>query len=143
MPSGANSAPRKKVSGSPPTFFLDRQIGKYIVANALRKAGAIVEVHDDHFPQVTEDVVWIPAIASRGWVLITRDQNIRYNALERAAYVSARLRGFIVTGKGMSGGEFAELMVACLPRMTRKVSRAQGPLLYTISRGGSFTRMKF
>lgn len=143
MPSGANSAPREKASGPPLTFFLDRQIGKYIVANALRKAGAIVEVHDDHFPQEAEDVVWIPAIAAHGWVLITRDQNIRYNALERAAYEAARLRGYIVTGKGMGGAEFAELMVACLPEMTRKVSRAQGPLLYTISRGGSFTRMKF
>ena len=143
MPSGASSAPREKVSGSPLPFFLDRQIGKYVVANALRKAGAIVEVHDDHFPQETEDLVWIPAVAARGWVLITRDQNIRYNALERAAYRSARLRGFIVTGKGMGGAEFAELMVACLPRMTRKVAHAQGPLLYTISRGGTFTRMKF
>jgi hypothetical protein len=142
MPSGANSAPREKGGGPPPTFFLDRQIGKYVVAGALRKAGAIVEVHDDHFPQETEDVVWIPAIAARGWVLITRDQNIRYNALERAAYSSAKLRGFIVTGKGMGGAEFAELMVACLPRMTRKVSRAQGPLLYTISRGGNFARLK-
>lgn len=142
MPSGANSAPRERGSGTPLTFFLDRQIGKYLVANALRSAGAVVEVHDDHFPQETEDVVWIPAIAARGWVLITRDQNIRYNALERAAYESARLRGFIVTGKGMNGTELSELMVACLPRMTRKASHAPGPLLYTISRNGSFTRLK-
>jgi hypothetical protein len=142
MPSGANSARREKVSGPPPTFFLDRQIGKYVVANALKTAGATVEVHDDHFPQETEDVVWIPAIAARGWVLVTRDQHIRYNALERAAYASAKLRGFIVTGKGMGGTEFAELMVACLPQMTRKVARVQGPLLYTISRGGNFTRLK-
>ena len=33
-----------------PVFFIDRALGKRAVAEALRKAGAIVEIHDDHFP---------------------------------------------------------------------------------------------
>ena len=67
------------------------------------------------------------------------DRQIRRNPIERAAYQAAGVRGFIVTGKDMSGKELAELLVACLPRMVRKVSGRTGPLLYTISRTGTFT----
>jgi len=74
-------------------------------------------------------------------VLITRDQNIRRNPLERAAYESAKLRGFILTGKDMDGKELAELLVRSLPGMVRRVAERSGPLLFTISRGGTLTRL--
>ena len=140
MPSGANS--EQHSGASELTFFLDRQIGRYVVASKLRTAGAVVEVHDDHFHQSTPDLVWIPDIAARGWVLISKDQNLRRNPLERAAYQTHRLRGFIVTGKDMSGHELAALLLDCLPQMRRKVARAAGPVLYTISRTGTFTLIK-
>lgn len=139
MPSGANSARRDVQRLASLTFFLDRQIGRYVVADALRAAKARVEVHDDHFGQATPDLEWLPEIGRRDWILITKDQNIRRNQLERAAYQAAGVRGFIVTGKDMSGKELAELLVTCLPRMVRKVSGRTGPLLYTISRTGTFT----
>ena len=34
-----------------PVFFIDRSLGRRHVAQALRAAGAVVEIHDDHFPQ--------------------------------------------------------------------------------------------
>src|SRR5437867_7865170 len=37
------------------TFFLDRQLGRYKMAGALRNAGLNVEIHDDHFPQNAQD----------------------------------------------------------------------------------------
>lgn len=74
-------------------------------------------------------------------MLITKDQNIRRNPLERAAYGAANLRGFVVTGKDMSGKELAELLVRCLAGMTRRAAGRKGPLLFTISRGGTCTRL--
>ncbi len=141
MPSGASSAQREVKRLASLTFFLDRQIGKYVVANALRNAGAQIEVHDDHFAQATPDLEWIPKVGRRGWVLITKDQNVRRNPLERAAYETARLRGFIVTGKDMSGKELAELLVQCLPGMVRRSARTVGPTLFTISRTGVFSKL--
>ena len=139
MPSDANSAQREAKRLASLTFFLDRQIGRYVVATALRGKGAKVEVHDSHFGQATPDVEWIPEVARRGWILISKDQNIRRNKVEREAYKAAELRGFIVTGKDMSGKELAELLVSCLPRMIRKVAGRAGPCLTTISRGGTFS----
>jgi len=142
MPSAASSAAQREAKRrASVTFFLDRQIGRYTVADALRGAGATVEVHDDHFAQATPDRDWIPEIGKRTWILITKDQNIRRNPLERAAYEMAKVRGFVVTGKEMSGKELADLLVRSLTGMLRRVSGRSGPLLFAISRGGIFTKL--
>ena len=122
-------------------FFLDYQIGRFVVADALRAAGAHVEVHIDHFEQNAPDTQWIPEVGRRRWVLITKDQNIRRNPLERHAYEAAQLRGFVVTGKDMSGPELAELLVRCLPGMARRVLGRRGPMLFSISRSGVFSKL--
>src|SRR5919201_404843 len=105
MPSGASGAQRDAARLGALTFFLDHQIGRYQVAEALRLAGAKVEVHLDHFPGDASDSDWIADVARRDWVLITKDQHIRRNPLERAAYEEAKLRGFVVTGKDMNAKE--------------------------------------
>ena len=141
MPSGASYAQREAERLASLTFFLDRQIGKYVICNALRAAGARVEVHDDYFAQATPDSDWIPEVGRRGWVLITKDQNIRRNPLELAAYHAAKLRGFVVTGKDMGAKDLADLLVLRLPGMARRVANRAGPLLFAISRGGIFTKL--
>lgn len=44
-----------------PTYFVDRSLGSHDVPAALRAAGPIVEVHDDHFTQDTTDVTCMVA----------------------------------------------------------------------------------
>lgn len=141
MPSAASAAQRETQRLASLTFFLDHQIGRYQVAEALRAAGAKVEVHLDHFPGDMPDIEWIPDVARRDWVLITKDQNIRRNPLERAAYQASRLRGFVATGKDMNAKELGELLVRCLPGMVRRAAGRPGPLLFTISRGGTFAKL--
>jgi PIN domain-containing protein len=141
MPSAASLSQRDLERLRSLTFFLDYQIGRYVVADALRKAGASVEVHIDHFAPAAPDLEWIPEIGSRRWVLITRDANIRRNPLERAAYEAAGLRGFVVTGKEMGGHDLATLLVRCLQGMVNRAAGRPGPLLFTISRGGVFSKL--
>jgi hypothetical protein len=141
MPSGVSAAQREAARLSSLTFFLDHQIGRYQVAEALRAAGAKVEVHLDHFPGDMPDIDWIPEVAKRGWVLITKDKNIRRNPLERAAYEAAKLRGFVATGKNMNAKELGELLVSCLTGMTRRVAGRTGPLMFTVSRLGVLSKL--
>jgi len=140
MPSGASAASRDAARLASLTFFLDHQIGRFQVAAALRTAGAHVEVHLEHFAGDTPDTEWIPQIALRDWVLITKDQNIRRNPLERAAYESAKLRGFVITGTDMTGEELGALLVQCLRGMVRRAAGRPGPFLFTISRTGVFSK---
>ena len=141
MPSGVSAASRDATRLASLTFFLDHQIGRYQVAGALRAAGARVEVHLDHFAGDVPDIEWIPEIARREWVLITKDQNIRRNPLERAAYESAKLRGFVVTGKDMNGEELGQLLVRSLSGIVRRAAGRPGPLLFTLSRNGVFSKL--
>ena len=141
MPSAASAGQREAKRLGSLTFFLDHQIGRYVVAKMLCAAGARVEVHLEHFAGNTPDHEWIPEVGRRGWVLITKDQNIRHNPIERAAYTAAKLRGFIVTGKDMNGNELGDLLVRCLGGMVRRTAARIGPLLFTISRGGTFKKL--
>ena len=141
MPSAANASQRRAERLASLTFFLDHQIGRYVVADKLREAGATVKAHLDHFKGDAPDLEWIPEIGRRNWVLITKDQNIRRNPLERAAYASAKLRGFVATGKDMSGPDLGELLVRCLTGMVRRAHNRPGPLLFAISRNGVFSRL--
>lgn len=142
MPSGASSAERRRAERlAATTFFLDHQIGRYVVADLLRAAGAKVEVHLDHFSGDAPDTQWIPQVAQRGWVLITKDKNIRRNPLERAAYERAGLRGFVATGHDLSGRELGELLVRCVDGMLRRVHKRPGPLMFAISGSGVFSRV--
>lgn len=78
-------------------FFIDRSLGRRYVAQALRDAGAKVEIHDDHFPQTTSDVDWLTEVGKRGWVVLSKDERIRRNRIERGALVAARVRAFFLT----------------------------------------------
>lgn len=139
--SGANVAQRDAERLRSLTFFLDRQLGRYTVAGALRKAGAEVAVHDDHFAQDTADSVWLAAVGAKDWVVISKDENIRRNPLERRAYEDAKVRGFVVTAKGLGGKDLAELLVRALPGIVRRSAGRYGPFLFTISATGVFKKL--
>jgi len=121
-------------------FFVDRSLGKRVVAESLRRASAHVEVHDDHFSQDATDVDWLSAAGQRGWVVLSKDEHIRRNPLERAAFEQARVRAFFLTQQGLSGPEMADIFVKALPGMVRRATRQPGPFIYTISRSGVFSR---
>jgi hypothetical protein len=72
----------------PLVFFVDRSLGRHIIPNALRDAGALVELHDDHFSQDAKDQVWLAEVGKRGWVVLTKDKRLRYRALETNALMS-------------------------------------------------------
>jgi PIN like domain len=84
------------------------------VPEALRAAGVEIRVHDELFPQGTEDVVWLREAGVNGWVVITRDDRIRYNQLEKHAVLAARLRFFSITSSSLTGDEAATLILAAL-----------------------------
>lgn len=63
----------------PFTFFVDRCLGRGPVVSALRAAGVQTHAHDDHFAQDTLDVDWLTEVGRQGWVVLTKDKNIRAN----------------------------------------------------------------
>lgn len=77
--------PSKKPSAAKPpdetVFFIDRSLGIDPLRTELIKAGLVVETHDTHFARDEEDRVWLRAVGERGWVVLTKDQKLRYRPL--------------------------------------------------------------
>lgn len=86
---------------------------------ALRAAGVEIRVHDEIFPQGTQDVDWLREAGAHRWVVITRDDRIRYNQLEKQAVIAARLRFFSITSSSLTGEEAASLILSALDKMSR------------------------
>ena len=93
--------------------------GQKGVPDALRAAGVEIRVHDELFPQGTEDVVWLREAGLNGWIVITRDDGIRYNQLEKRAVIAARRRFFSITSSSLTGEAAATLILSALDRMSR------------------------
>jgi hypothetical protein len=93
-------------------------------------------VHDELFPQATQDVVWLTEAGARRWVVITRDDRIRYNQLEKQAVLAAKVRFFSITSSSLTGDEAAALIVSALRAMTRLcLEHATTGFIAKISRG--------
>jgi PIN like domain len=120
-------------------FFVDRSLGRHVVARALRIAGALVEVHDDHFAQDAPDEVWLPEVGRRGWAVLTKDERIRYRDAETTAAITARVALFIFTGKGMRGTAIADALVKALPAMRDLLRTHPRPFVAKVTRGGAVT----
>ena len=115
--SGASSQPPELV------FFLDRSLGKHKVAAALREASVRVEIHDDHFPPNAKDSDWLPVVGERGWVVLTKDDRIRYRRHEREALLDAGVRAFVLTNRNLTGDDMATLFAEALPKIRKLASK--------------------
>ena len=123
-------------------FFIDRSVGKKVIATALRAAGATVEVHDDHFNQDAFDEEWLPVVGRRGWAVITSDDRIRYRTVEREAATSAGVALFIFTGKRMRAAAIAAALVQALPGMLELLTNQPRPFVAKVSRTGIVALLK-
>ena len=121
----------------PLVFFLDRNLGKHTIADALRQAGVEVQIHDDHFRQETPDEEWLREVGQRSWIVLTKDTQIRYRAHERAALMQAGVRTFVLVAKNLSGREMADVLVKALPAIRRFVANHQPPFIAKVTRSSA------
>jgi hypothetical protein len=118
-----------------PIFYVDRCVGKGVVL-ALRGAGVRAEAHDDHFAQNEPDESWIPTVAGYGWVILTKDKNIRRRAGEREAVVTASAKIITLTSGNMRGTRMADLFVQFLGDMEQLALRQPAPFVAILGPGG-------
>ena len=131
---------KKPFAAKPPegtVFFIDRSLGVDPLRSVLMDEGLAVEIHDEHFPRDEDDSVWLSAAGERGWVVLTKDQRLRYRPLEIAALKSSGARVFILVAGNLRGSEIAEVFKAALPAMCRVLrGRRRGPFVGRVTKGG-------
>ena len=121
-----------------PVLFIDRSLGRGMV-EALRRAGAAVESHDQHFAQDAPDEEWLEHAGRQGWIVITKDRKIRYRPNEMAAYRDHGVLGVFLSNGNATGEENASLMLAALPAIEALSASATPPAMYRLGANGGLT----
>jgi hypothetical protein len=119
------------------TFFLDRCLGKKILASILRAANLRIEVHDDHFPPDCKDEHWLRIVGARGWIVLTSDRRIRYRGPELAALLSSGVRAFAFRSGNLTAQEMAETFLKSARHVSNLLKKNSGPFVASILRDGS------
>ena len=134
--SAANSKPPRKDF----LLFLDRNLGKHVIADALRAVGSIVEIHDDHLPIDAPDEDWISLVGQCNWLAITKDKNIRWRAAEILAIKQYSARVFVVRAKNCTGLEIAEILISARTKLQNFAHKNEPPFVAGINRSGGITK---
>lgn len=114
------------------------------MAAVLRAADLHVEVHDDHFRQDALDPEWLTAVGEKNWIVVTRDERIRYRVAEKQAIRRAKVRAFVLAAQGDLRAEMlAQNFLEALPKIQRVVEKQKPPFIAKISRGGDVSLLEF
>lgn len=124
------------------TLFINRDLWRRRLDAALREADITFVAHRTLFAGETPDVEWIAEAGRRGWIVVTRDQEIRRRPNELAAVRAARIHLFALTLGNLSAGETAKLCVDAWPAVQRAVIRPPAPAIFSITRGARVEWLK-
>lgn len=120
-------------------FLVDRNLGRRKLPDALRTLGfevlTLADVYGEHRAQETSDQEWIERAGKENWVVLTKDDRIRYRRVEREAFVAANLRVLCLTNANLRGDEQIERFVGNIDRIVRR-SLKPGPYIFGVYRNG-------
>jgi PIN like domain len=124
-------------------LYFDRSIGKSVPL-ALRAVGVEVAFDTERYPHApgaapTPDDVWIEEASRRGEVIVYKDKRIRYRPEERAAFMRAGARMFLLGGN-LSRFEMLRLLMVAWPEMARLSAAVSPPFIFRIGSRGDLAR---
>ena len=120
------------------TFFTDRDLGKAF-PRILREGGLRVETYADHFSRNDiPDNQWLRVVASRGWIAVSHDNNIRSDAEAVRTLMENRGRLFIVRGK-LSFPLLARVFLEAERSIVRLVQEQREAFIANVRRVSSHT----
>lgn len=118
-----------------PEFLVDRSLGRHHLPGALRDLGFVVhtlaDIYGERRAQEVEDQEWIERAGREGWVVLTKDDRIRYRKVERDAFVAAKLRVFCLTTAKLRANEQTARFVNNINRILQRL-RKPGPYIYGV-----------
>jgi hypothetical protein len=118
-------------------YFVDRCLGEYVVPDALRKAGARIELHSAHFSPDAPDTEILAFLGTRDWVFLSKDTRVRRRKAELEALSDAKVAAFIVTSGNASGEALASALTDALQRMTKLCATHARPIIGAVSLTGT------
>jgi hypothetical protein len=123
-------------------FFIDRNIGRRIVPEALRSAGFPVVHHDDVFPDpTTPDEEWLARCGEERWIVVSADRAIRRKPNELEALKRNRVRAVFLSSGNLTGREMAEILVRRGRKIQDVLMSSRPPAAYTLTKDGVLAKI--
>jgi hypothetical protein len=147
---GRNRKPSKKRSAASSTarlleqtvFYLDESIYSRVLANAMVAAGAQVRTPAHLAGFGACDEKWLPLAAASGWLVLMRDQRVRYRELEKHALNQAGAGAFVFTGGQATAGDTANIVCRLLRKFANINRSERKPFLFSFGSGVTISRIK-
>lgn len=118
------------------TFFVDNNLSTALAAG-MKAFGEDVVHLQDHFGENSADSEWLAHIGSEGWILITRDERIRYRPSEWGALKEHRVGAFFLGGKNRSRCDLIQQLVRNWPRIKELTAKTRPPFAFRIPPSGA------
>lgn len=122
-------------------YYLDANLDGPDLVKALRDAGVHCEAHRDHFAPDAADEDWMPVVASRGWVIVTRDFAIKRRPTERVAWTAAKAAIVMLRGEKLSGADMTSMLLAACAdgRLDNFIRKRLPPMVIYLSSPAQLT----
>ncbi len=122
-------------------FFFDNNISKKIV-EGLKAFGEEVVHLQEKFPEDSPDVEWLRYIGEQGFVLITKDEKVRWNPAELATIKKFKVGTFFLGGKNLDRCKQVQQVIRNWPRIKELSGKTRPPFVYRIPQSGTkFTQI--
>ena len=115
-----------------PVYYIDESIYSKVLIQKLLDIGVQIEHVGVAVPFGSPDEDWLRLCGENGWLVLTRDQRIRYRKLERDTLKEFGVGAFTFVGGQATGPQMATCISSLIPRMNRKSLSDSRPFLYTL-----------
>ena len=118
-----------------PPIFIDRNSGGRTFRDFLTSAGLKVVLHDELYPQDTDDEAWLEKGSGLGYIFVTGDKAITRQMLFLHRLAASRAYVFILYGlNGSSPQGKAGCILSALDRMVELMKLSEPPVLWKIGK---------
>jgi hypothetical protein len=125
-----------------PTFYVDESIFSNALVAALTVAGIVFDRVGLAVPFGAPDDVWLSHCGRNSYLALTRDQRIRYRALEKQALIDHGVACFTFTQGQATAAQCAARIVDLVPKMVAIAATQPWPFLYTFGMSGGLANVK-
>lgn len=124
------------------TFFFDNNLGQNLVIG-LRAFGEDVVHLTEKFPHNTPDEIWLKEIGEKNYVLITRDERVRWNPAELSAFCKNKVGAFFLGGKNLNKWGIIQQLIRNWPQIVDLSGKTRKPFAFRIPpHGGKFSPLQ-
>ncbi|MDO8678455.1 MAG: DUF5615 family PIN-like protein [Acidobacteriota bacterium] len=117
-------------------FFVDNNLSPKL-AHGMAAFGEDVTHLQDHYPADAKDTDWLPRIGRDEWILLTRDDRVRFKPAELGAIKQHRVGAFYLGGKERSRWELIQQVVRNWPRMNELAEKTARPFAFRVPPQGA------